>query len=54
MPFFMDRHDIRGATPEDVAGALCMGKKHRFASLGAAMLKGFDEPTNLELVLWQD
>ena len=33
---------------------LCMGKDASFKSLGAKMLKGFDDPTELELVEWQE
>jgi class 3 adenylate cyclase len=33
---------------------LCMGKDVSFTSLGPRKLKGFDEPTKLELVDWQD
>ncbi len=32
---------------------LCIGKDVRFQSLGSTMLKGFDDPTDLELVEWQ-
>jgi class 3 adenylate cyclase len=32
---------------------LCLGKDVSFKSLGSKKLKGFDEPTDLELVEWQ-
>jgi class 3 adenylate cyclase len=32
---------------------LCMGKDVNFKSLGSRKLKGFDDPTDLELVEWQ-
>jgi len=31
---------------------LCLGKDVAFKSLGSKMLKGFDDPTDLELVEW--
>jgi class 3 adenylate cyclase len=33
---------------------LCMGKDATFKSMGSKMLKGFNEPANLELVEWQE
>lgn len=33
---------------------LCIGKEVTFKSLGAKMLKGFDDPNELELVEWQE
>lgn len=37
-----------------VVRELCMGKDVTFKSLGPRMLKGFNEPTDLELVEWQE
>ncbi len=37
-----------------VVRELCVGKPIRFKSLGPSLLKGFDDPTDLELVSWQD
>jgi class 3 adenylate cyclase len=37
-----------------VVRELCMGKDIAFKSLGPKMLKGFDDPTNLELVDWRN
>ncbi len=37
-----------------VVRELCMGKTITFKSLGAKMLKGFQDATNLELVEWQN
>jgi class 3 adenylate cyclase len=31
---------------------LCIGKPITFSSLGSQMLKGFDEPVDLELIEW--
>jgi class 3 adenylate cyclase len=36
-----------------VVRELCMGKDLTFKSLGPKMLKGFNDPTDLELVEWQ-
>ena len=33
---------------------LCMGKDVTFKSIGSRMLKGFNDPTDLELVEWQE
>ena len=33
---------------------LCMGKDTTFKSIGSRRLKGFDDPTDLELVEWQE
>jgi class 3 adenylate cyclase len=33
---------------------LCMGKDATFKSIGSRMLKGFNDPTDLELVEWQE
>ncbi len=35
-----------------VVRELCMGKDVNFTPIGSKMLKGFDEPTDLELVEW--
>ncbi|MBT8387765.1 MAG: adenylate/guanylate cyclase domain-containing protein, partial [Ignavibacteria bacterium] len=35
-----------------VVRELCMGKDVTFKSLGSEMLKGFNEPTELEIVEW--
>ncbi len=37
-----------------VVRELCMGKSVTFNSLGSTMLKGFSDPTDLELVEWQE
>jgi class 3 adenylate cyclase len=36
-----------------VVRELCMGKSINFKPLGRRVLKGFDDPTELELVIWQ-
>jgi hypothetical protein len=44
MPIFMDRHDVRGATAEDIAA---------FVSLGERRLKRFSEAVSVFRFEWR-
>lgn len=47
MAIFMDRHDMKGSTAEDVPKAtFCRGH-------GEIVLKGFEEPVRLHEVTWE-